>query len=50
MTVDITGMDPIRQQLFGSATEGGGYTSPKDDDVPLRTWIREQLGEAAVAE
>ncbi len=48
MTVDFTGMDPIRQQLFGSATEGGGYSSPKDEDVPLRTWIREHLGEEAV--
>ncbi len=48
MTVDFTEMDPIRQQLFGSATEGGGYSSPKDEDVPLRSWIREHLGEEAV--
>lgn len=41
--------DPIRRQLLGaSATGGHGYSSPKDEDVPLRTWIREHVGEAAV--
>jgi ectoine hydroxylase-related dioxygenase (phytanoyl-CoA dioxygenase family) len=41
--------DPIRQQLLGASPSGGhGYTSPKEEDVPLRTWIREHLGEAAV--
>lgn len=52
MTVDRFwhGLDPIRRQLFGaSATGGYGYTSPKDDDVPLRAWIREHVGEEAVA-
>ncbi len=49
MTVDSEGMDPIRQQLYGASVTGGrGYTSPKDDDVPLRTWIREHIGEEAV--
>ena len=49
MTVDFAGMDPIRQQLYGASVTGGrGYTSPKDEDVPLRTWIGEHLGEAAV--
>ena len=49
MTVDSEGMDPIRQQLYGASVTGGrGYTSPKDDDVPLRTWIRENIGEEAV--
>jgi ectoine hydroxylase-related dioxygenase (phytanoyl-CoA dioxygenase family) len=42
-------LDPIRRQLFGaSATGGYGYTSPKDEDVPLKTWIREHLGAEAV--
>jgi Phytanoyl-CoA dioxygenase (PhyH) len=42
--------DPIRRQLLGaSATGGHGYTSPKDEDVPLRTWLRENLGPGAVA-
>ena len=41
--------DPIRRQLLGASPTGGyGYTSPTDADVPLRTWIREHLGEAAV--
>ena len=41
--------DPIRRQLFGYSAQGGyGYTSPKDEDVPLRTWIAEHLGEDAL--
>lgn len=41
--------DPIRRQLFGaSATGAYGYTSPRDEDVPLRTWIKDHLGEKAV--
>lgn len=41
--------DPIRRQLFGaSATGAYGYTSPKEVDVPLQTWIRTHLGEEAV--
>ena len=51
MTVDhvMDRCDPIRQQLLGKSTGGLGYTSPKDEDVPLRTWIREHVGEEAVA-
>jgi Phytanoyl-CoA dioxygenase (PhyH) len=42
--------DPIRRQLLGASSTGGyGYTSPTDADVPLRGWLREHLGEAAVA-
>jgi phytanoyl-CoA dioxygenase PhyH len=42
--------DPIRRQLLGASLSGGyGYTSPTDEDVPLRTWLREHLGEATVA-
>jgi ectoine hydroxylase len=42
--------DPIRRQLLGASPTGGyGYTSPTDEDVPLRTWLREHLGDAAVA-
>ena len=41
--------DPIRQQLLGvSHTGGHGYTSPKPEDIPLKAWIEEQLGEKAV--
>ncbi|MCZ6633876.1 MAG: phytanoyl-CoA dioxygenase family protein [bacterium] len=41
--------DPIRKQLLGVSLSGGhGYTSPKDDDVPLKGWIEQHLGEEAV--
>jgi phytanoyl-CoA dioxygenase PhyH len=37
--------DPIRRQLLGASPSGGhGYTSPTEEDVPLRTWLREHLG------
>jgi ectoine hydroxylase-related dioxygenase (phytanoyl-CoA dioxygenase family) len=40
--------DPIRRQLLGASPSGGhGYTSPTEEDVPLRGWLREHLGEAA---
>ncbi|MAG35689.1 MAG: hypothetical protein CL878_05520 [Dehalococcoidia bacterium] len=41
--------DPIRRQLLGASSGGLGYTSPSDEDVPLREWIREHAGEEAVA-
>lgn len=41
--------DPIRRQLLGAGPSGGhGYTSPKEEDVPLKAWIREHLGDEAV--
>jgi ectoine hydroxylase len=46
MTVDhiIDKCDPIRQQLLGASANGGfGYTSPKDEDVPLKLWMEEHL-------
>jgi ectoine hydroxylase-related dioxygenase (phytanoyl-CoA dioxygenase family) len=51
MTVDhyMDRCDPIRRQLLGASTGGFGYTSPSDADVPLKGWIKEHLGEAAVA-
>ena len=51
MTVDryLADADPIRGQLLGASPTGGfGYTSPSDEDVPLRAWLVEHLGEAAV--
>ena len=42
--------DPIQRQLLGSKTGNLGLTSPKDEDVPLREWMREHLGEAAIAD
>jgi ectoine hydroxylase len=42
--------DPIRRELLGASPTGGyGYTSPTDEDVPLRTWLREHLGAEAIA-
>ena len=42
--------DPIQQQLLGVSHSGGhGYSSPKDEDVPLRGWLHENIGETAVA-
>ena len=42
--------DPIQRQLLGSKTGNLGLTSPKEEDVPLREWIREHLGEEAIAD
>ncbi len=42
--------DPIRRQLLGSKTGNLGLTSPRDEDVPLREWMREHLGAAAIAD
>ena len=51
MTVEryLPGADPIRRQLLGESPNGGfGYTSPADEDVPLKTWLAERLGAEAV--
>ena len=41
--------DPIRKQLLGVSYTGGlGYTSPSDEDVPLKAWLEEHLGVEAV--
>ena len=41
--------DPIRQQLLGASPSGKhGFTSPKPEDVPLKAWIEEHMGEKAV--
>ncbi len=61
MTVDhvMHRCSPIRQQLLGASTlpanpfgiggdEGSGFTSPNLEAVPLRSWIRDHLGEEAV--
>ena len=41
-------VDPIRRQLLGWASTANGYFDPTDEDVPLRAWIRDHLGDAAV--
>lgn len=40
--------DAIRRQLLGASHDGHGYSSPQPEDVPLKYWIREHLGEDAV--
>lgn len=52
MSVDhyLDRCDPIRQQLLGVTHSGGrGYTSPTPDDVPLKAWLEEHVGEEAIA-
>ena len=51
MTVEqwMEGSDPIRQQIMGKSTGGHGFTSPSEKDVPLRTWIQENIGPEAIA-
>jgi ectoine hydroxylase len=41
-------VDPIRRQLLGQATSANGYYDPLPEDVPLREWIRSELGDVAV--
>lgn len=33
--------DPIRRQLLGWGSNANGFFSPQEEDVPLRTWLRE---------
>ncbi len=50
MTVEhyLAQCDPIRKQLLGVSPSGGhGYSSPQDEDVPLRAWLREHVGTAS---
>ncbi len=42
-------VEPIRRQLLGWSSSQNGFFDPTDDDVPLRAWIREHLGDDAVA-
>ena len=40
---------PIQQQLLGAAPTGKhGYSSPRPEDVPLRTWMDEHLASGQV--
>ena len=52
MTIDkyLPDADPIRQQLLGAPGPTGwhGFTSPRDEDVPLKGWIAEHVGKKAV--
>ncbi len=41
------GSDPIRRQMLGWGVNCNGHYSPTDDDVPLRTWLREHSPEDA---
>ena len=51
MTVEhyMADADPVRKQLLGASPNGGfGFTSPTDEDVPLKVWLEEHLGKEAV--
>lgn len=51
MTVEhyLDAADPVRKQLLGHSPNGGfGYTSPADEDVPLKAWLEENLGTDSV--
>ena len=37
--------DPIRRQLLGAATRNNGRYVPAEDDVPLRGWLIDNLGD-----
>ena len=39
--------DPIRRQLLGWGVNCNGHYTPTDDDVPLRSWLREHSPEEA---
>lgn len=40
---------PIQKQMFGITHFGGhSYTTPRDEDVPLKFWIEEHMGKEAV--
>ena len=39
--------DPIRKQMLGWGVNCNGHYSPTDEDVPLRTWLREHQPSAA---
>ncbi len=39
--------DPIRKQLLGHTTSNFGYSSPKDEDVPLKIWLEQHQPEIA---
>jgi hypothetical protein len=41
--------DPIRRQLLGASVHNNGRYAPTDQDVPLKMWLIEHLGEEAVA-
>lgn len=40
--------DPVRRQMLGWSVNCNGNYSPSDDDVPLRTWLREHSPDEAV--
>ena len=51
MTVEhlMADADPIRRQLLGAHPSGKhGYSSPSPEDVPLKTWLEENLPAEAV--
>lgn len=41
----LAACDPIRKQLLGQGSNCNGFFSPQDEDVPLKLWLEEHLGE-----
>jgi Phytanoyl-CoA dioxygenase (PhyH) len=41
-------LDPVGRQLLGWSTSANGYFDPTEEDVPLREWIRTNVGEGAL--
>ena len=41
---------PIQRQLLGYKTGNLGLTRPDKEDVPLREWMREHLGEGSIGD
>ena len=40
-------LDPIRRQILGGGSSANGTYDPRDEDVPLRSWLAEHDSTAA---
>jgi ectoine hydroxylase-related dioxygenase (phytanoyl-CoA dioxygenase family) len=40
--------DPIRKQLLGYGSNCNGFFSPRDEDVPFKLWLEENIGAGAL--
>jgi hypothetical protein len=41
--------DPIRKQLLGYGSNCNGFFSPRDEDVPFKLWLEENIGAGALS-
>ena len=44
----LAGLAGANVHFIAPSRPGFGYTSPSEEDVPLREWIREHVGEEAI--